>query len=81
MEELFSALDLSLLLSSSSSPFFLSFFLFSLPLFFFFLHTHHKIISQKEGKRERLIKKLVFQSEAFSDNQKLLELRFQGFVI
>lgn len=80
MEELFSALDLSLLLSSSSSPFFLSFFLFSLPLFFF-LHTHHKIISQKEGKRERLIKKLVFQSEAFSDNQKLLELRFQGFVI
>lgn len=67
--KVFSALSLSLLLSSS----------FSLSLSCF--HKHHKFISQKAGERERLIKKLVFQSEAFTDNQKLLELRFQGFVI
>jgi len=55
-------------------------FLLHLVLFFFF-HKHHEIIIQREEERERLIKKLVFQFEAFTDNQKLLELRFQGSVI
>lgn len=46
-----------------------------------FSHKHHEIIIWKEGNRERLIKKLVFQFEAFTGNQKLLELCFQKFVI
>lgn len=60
---------------SLTAAFFFIFFSFLFP------HKHHEIVTQKEEERERLIKQLVFQFEAFTDNQKLLELRFQGFVI